>query len=125
MWIKYNPNPEGKQVGDCAIRAIAKALGTDWATAYTTLALAGYTMADLPNAVPVYGAILRKNGFTRKAIPNTCPDCYTINDFCRDHPEGRFVIVTGNHVVAAIDGRIYDTWDSGGEVPILYFEEEN
>ena len=24
-WIEYNPNPRGNRVGDCAIRAIAKA----------------------------------------------------------------------------------------------------
>ena len=29
MWIEYNPNPTGKQVGDCSIRAIAKALDVD------------------------------------------------------------------------------------------------
>lgn len=124
MFIKYNPNPKKKRTGDCAVRAIAKALDTDWETAYAKMSLLGYTMADLLNAVPVYGALLRQNGFKREAIPNTCPDCYTINDFCRDHPNGRFVVVTGNHVVTVIDGNFYDTWDSGEEVPILYFEEE-
>ena len=29
-WILYNPSPTGRNVGDCAVRAIAKALGTDW-----------------------------------------------------------------------------------------------
>jgi hypothetical protein len=124
LWIKYNPNPKKKRTGDCAVRAIAKALDTDWETAYAKMSLLGYTMADLLNAVPVYGALLRQNGFKREAIPNTCPDCYTINDFCRDHPNGRFVVVTGNHVVAVIDGNFYDTWDSGEEIPILYFKEE-
>lgn len=124
MFIKYNPNPKKKRTGDCAVRAIAKALDTDWETAYTLLCFAGYTAADLPNAVHVYGSVLRSHGYKRAAIPNTCPDCYTINDFCNDHPKGRFVIVTGNHVVCAIDGDYYDTWDSGEEVPILYFEEE-
>lgn len=124
MLINYNPNPQRKKVGDCAIRAIAKALGTDWESAYTQLSLAGYTMADLPNAVPVYGSVLRQHGFKRKAIPNTCPDCYTINDFCKDHPRGTFVVVTGSHVVCVINGNYYDTWESGEEIPILYFEEE-
>lgn len=26
----FNPNPEGKQVGDCTVRAIAKATGKSW-----------------------------------------------------------------------------------------------
>ena len=25
MYIQYNPNPEGKSIGDCVIRAITKA----------------------------------------------------------------------------------------------------
>lgn len=123
MWIEYNPNPKKKRVGDCAVRAIAKALDTDWETAYAKMSLLGYTMADLLNAVHVYGSILRQNGFKREAIPNTCPDCYTIKDFCADHPKGKFVLVTGNHVVTAINGDYYDTWDSGDEVPIIYFQE--
>ena len=28
MYIEYNPNPCGRRVGDCAVRAISKAL--DW-----------------------------------------------------------------------------------------------
>ena len=124
MWIEYNPNPKKKRIGDCAVRAIAKALDVDWETAYIKLCMNGYRLSDLPNAVAVYGALLRQNGFIREAIPNTCPDCYTVNDFCNDHPEGRFVIVTGNHVVTAIDGNYYDTWESGEEIPILYFKEE-
>ena len=124
MWINWNLNPKQKRTGDCAIRAIAKALDTDWETAYARLCMHGYTMADLPNAVHVYGSVLRQNGYKREIIPNTCPDCYTIKDFCSDHPKGRYVLVTGNHVVAAIDGDYYDTWDSGDETPILYFTEE-
>lgn len=34
IWDKYNPNPVGRSVGDCAIRAVAKALDVTWETAY-------------------------------------------------------------------------------------------
>lgn len=30
MFVFFNPNPGAKRVGDCAVRAIAKAMGTDW-----------------------------------------------------------------------------------------------
>lgn len=33
MWIEYNPNPTGRNVDDCAVRAVSKALNTDWETA--------------------------------------------------------------------------------------------
>ena len=34
MWVEYNPNPSGRRVGDCAVRAVAKALNVDWETAW-------------------------------------------------------------------------------------------
>ena len=49
-WIEYNPNPRRNRVGDCAIRAIAKATDQDWEMAYTGLCVKGYSMGDLLNA---------------------------------------------------------------------------
>lgn len=46
MWIEYNPNPCDRRVGDCAVRAISKALDTTWESAYITLALNGLQMCD-------------------------------------------------------------------------------
>ena len=31
MYQEYNPSPVGAKVGDCAVRALSKALGVDWA----------------------------------------------------------------------------------------------
>ena len=42
--------------------------------------------------------------------------------FSYDHPEGEYILGTGNHVVTVINGDYYDTWDSGNEIPIYYFE---
>lgn len=123
-WRMYNPSPTGRNVGDCAVRAIAKALGTDWETAYALIALNGYLMGDMPSSNSVWGAVLRQNGFYRSAIPNTCPDCYTIADFADDHPDGVYVVGTGSHVVTIRDGIIYDSWDSSQEIPQYYWHKE-
>lgn len=117
MFVEYNPNPTGRKVEDCAIRAVAKALDTDWETAYAKLSANGFAMGNLPNANEVIGALLRENDFYRKSIPDTCPDCYTIQNFCEDNQKGVFVLGTGSHVVAVVNGNYYDTWDSGDEVP--------
>lgn len=45
-FIEYNPNPVGRRVGDCAVRAISKALDMSWEAAYVTLALNGLQMCD-------------------------------------------------------------------------------
>lgn len=116
MWIEYNPNPTGRHVEDCAVRAVAKALGKDWETAYALLSKNGYAMGDMPHANSVIGATLRMHGFYREAIPNTCPDCYTAEQFAEDHPHGTYVLVFGRHVCTCIDGIIYDSWDSSKEI---------
>jgi len=116
-FIFYNPNPTGRTVGDCAVRAIAKALKIDWETAYLLIAKNGYAMGDMPSSDSVWGAVLRQNGFYRKAIPNSCPDCYTAEDFCEDNPYGTFVLGFGGHVATVVDGDLYDSWDSSQLYP--------
>lgn len=123
-WRDFNPSPVGRNVGDCSVRAIAKALNTDWETAYAMIALNGYLMGDMPSSNAVWGAVLRQEGFKRFAVPNTCPDCYTVEQFAVDHPKGIFVVGTGNHVVTVMDGLIYDSWDSSKEIPIYYWSKE-
>ena len=125
MWKEYNPNPTGRRVEDCAVRAIAKALDTDWENAYAKLAAKGFLMGDMMHANSVWGAALREQGFKRHAIPNTCPDCYTAEDFARDHKKGVFVLSFGTHVATIKDGTIYDSWNSSQETPQYYWTKEN
>ncbi len=121
MWINYNPNPTGRRVGDCAVRAISAALGIDWEAAYELIAGNGYAMGDMPSSDSVWGAVLRQNGFYRKAIPNTCPNCYTAEDFAADHPKGVYVLGFGGHVATVIDGDLYDSWDSSALIPQYFW----
>lgn len=125
MWKRFNNNPvsENARVGDCAIRALSKALGISWEEAYAKACKNGYLMGDLPNSDNVWGSVLRKEGFKRKVIPNSCPDCFTISDFAHENPVGVYVLGTGSHAVTVIDGDWYDSWDSGCEVPIYYWTD--
>jgi hypothetical protein len=116
-FIFYNPNPTGRRVGDCAIRAISKALNIDWEQAFALVTSAAFAMGDMPSSDSVWSAVLRQNGFYRKTIPDTCPDCYTAEDFCKDNPEGVFVLGFGGHVATVVDGNLYDMWDSSDEIP--------
>ena len=125
MWKEYNPNPTGRNIEDCAIRAVAKALDTDWDTAFVKIAVNAFQMGDVMHNDAAWGSVLRQNGFMRKSIPDTCPDCYTVAEFCRDYPSGRYLLGTGSHVVTVIDGDYYDTWDSGDETPIYYWSKED
>ena len=113
-FIEYNPNPDGKRVGDCVVRAVSKALDIPWEQAYTELAFQGYMMRDMPTSNHVWGAYLKSRGFRQEILPD-CPDCYTVAEFCEDHPDGVYVLATGSHAVAAVSGNYYDSWDSGRE----------
>lgn len=117
MWQEFNNNPTGRRVGDCAVRAVSVALGISWEDAYALIAAAGFAMGDVMASNSVWGALLRKHGYSRMNLPDECPDCYTAEDFVRDHPHGTYVLGFGNHVATAIDGVIYDAWDSRNEIP--------
>lgn len=121
MYVFYNPNPKQKRVGDCVIRAICKATEKSWEDVYTQICLQGLKMSDMPSSNPVWAMYLRSLGFKQVMIPDTCPDCYNVEDFTKDHPHGLFVLGTGSHVVTVLDGDYYDAWDSGKEIPVFYF----
>ena len=124
MWREFNPNPAGRVVGDCAVRAISVALGVSWETAFALIANAAFQMADMPSSNSVWGAVLRQHGFYRHTVPNECPDCYTAADFCKDHPRGVYVLGFGNHVATVIDGDLYDSWDSSSEIPQYFWAKK-
>lgn len=119
----FNPNPRGVRVGDCAVRACCAATGQSWEHTHIALCLEAFCRGDMPSADHVWGAYLKRQGFRRRALDDVCPDCYTTVDFCRDHPRGVYVLAFGGHVACVIDGDVYDTWDSGGEVPAYYYEK--
>ena len=120
-FILYNPNPKGNLVGDCVIRAITKLTDKDWDSVYVDISLQGFMMKDMPSSNSVWGAYLMSKGYKRYIIPNTCPDCYTVKEFCRDYPNGKYLLVLDGHVVTVVDGDYYDTWDSGNEIPDYYW----
>ena len=121
-YVRYNPNPAGRNVGDCVIRAVSKIIGSDWEQAFINMAAEGLQLYDMPSSNGVLGSFLRSLGYRKNLIPDLCPECYTIKDFCRDHPRGTFLVATGDHVVAIVDGNYYDSSDTGSEIITYYYE---
>lgn len=123
-YIYKNPNPKRESLTDCVIRAISIVLNADWDYVYDKLCQTGYFLKDMPSTNHVWDAYLKDIGFNRYAIPNTCPLCYTVAEFAEDHPYGRYILATGSHAIAVINGDYYDTSDSGLEVPLYYYENK-
>ena len=127
-WKKINLNPLQKQTGDCVIRAIAYATGQSWDSVFRELTEEAYNRAEMPSWNPTWWAYLERKGFTRHVIPEKCPECYTVKDFCREYPHGTYVLFIPQteggvgHVVAVQDGSYIDTWDSGNEIPLVFWE---
>lgn len=123
-FIFKNPNPKNNLTGDCVIRAISIVENKDWDDIFLELTIEAYMMKDIVSSNNVWSNYLWRNGYERMIIPNTCPDCYSINQFAKDYSQGTYLLATGTHVVAVKDGNYFDTWDSGNEIPIYYWRKE-
>lgn len=121
-FIRYNANPYKNDTDDCVIRAVAKFFDISWDKAYLMVVMQGYNMKIFPNSRnDVWGTMLHEKGLDFYYVPNTCPNCITVEKFANDHPRGRYILGTTTHAIAVIDGTYYDTWDSGQEYPVYYF----
>lgn len=121
MWIRANTNPERKNVGDCVVRAISIATNKPWLKVYDDICRTGREEYDMPNSDAVWGLYLYRLGFEPFVLHNRCPQCVTIAEFCKIFPIGTYIIGTGSHAVAVIDGNYYDSWDSGDQIASYFW----
>ena len=112
----YNANPRNKLCGDCVIRAISTALEQDYVTTYKELfelsLKTGYIVNDKKN----YSKYLKLKGWIKMEQPKKYNGTkYTGKDFCEDLAlrNQRYVAhIGGHHIVAIVDAKVNDTWDS-------------
>lgn len=121
MYVHYNENPCGKNTGDCVIRAISIATEKPWYKIYAGLCVQGRIDCGFGNFNEIWSNYLLYLGFERHGLPYN-PN-YTVSDFAKDHPMGRYILGTGSHAVAVINGDWIDSWNSKDEVPKYYFEK--
>ena len=121
MWVRCNPNPGHYYVEDCVVRAIAIATNHTWLEVYDDICLEGRMMYNMPSINRVWGHYLYRTGWAPFILPEACPECITIREFAKRFRKGTYIIGTGMHAVAVIDGDYYDAWDSGDEVPSYFF----
>lgn len=121
----YNANPKGRRTTDCVIRSICTALEQDYNKTVIELAelqcSTGYDDGDKK----LYDKYLQSKGWQKHQQPRKWDNTkYTGDEWCgevqavirrdRSTPWRRMVAnIGGGHIVAIMDGKIYDTWDSG------------
>lgn len=77
----------------------------------------------MPSSDDIWGRYLYMQGFRPFMLPEACFECTTIREFAKRFPIGVYVIGTGSHAVAVINGDYYDTWDSGNEIPTFFWQK--
>ena len=120
---QYNANPDKFRVGDCTVRAICTALNKEWNEVYLWLCVYGFIKKDMPSSNRVWGEYLKGKGFVRRPVDAHGQAEYTVYDFCEDNPEGTFILALESHVICVKEGCYYDTWDSGDEIPLYYWQK--
>lgn len=118
MFIKFNDNPCGKTTGDCVIRAISIVENKSWRQVYLALCVEGYDQCTFGDDNKTWEGYLKSIGYRRFNLPDT--KGYKLSDFANAHKEGKYIIGTGTHVVAIVNGDIIDSWDSSDETPTYY-----
>ena len=114
----YNANPKNRITTDCVIRAISTATEIPYNRVVMEMAelqcKTGYDDGD----VKLYELYLKQYGFVKHKQPRKADNTkYTGKDFClkiaKKHV--RYVAnIGGHHVVAIVNGKVYDIWDSTG-----------
>ena len=121
MYEFLNLNPDHIYTGDCVIRAVGTVLNQSWDDTYDDICDQGRKMHRMPSDNGVWGAYLRRRGFTKHFIYSH--ECYTVREFVNDYPRGIFVLGVDGHAIAVIDGTYFDTSDSGDECVLYYWQK--
>lgn len=149
MYIKHSPERitiKGYKKDDCTVNAIGSAIGLSYDLSRKILQTAVYYNGKFTF---VKSKPRTKDSFTRRGhVKRVCEALSVDNhiyitdselrermkskqhshvkgvklrDFARSNNEGIYIVLVRGHLAAVINGKIVDTWDSGGrEVEIAY-----
>lgn len=113
--IGSSGRPKGADKNDCQVRAMATARSMPYRAAWELLyALQGEHRWCSFCLVECLKAGDRRVGFVRElSFPaKRGQRRMTGAQFCKRYPKGRYILRLSHHVVAVVDGEMFDTWDS-------------
>jgi len=112
----YNANKHNRFTSDCVIRAISTAAEIDYNQVVLEMAVlqckTGYDMSE-NKLIDMY---LSLKGWTKQKQPRKIDNTkYTGAEFCSSlaYRNKRYIAnIGGHHIVAIVNAKVYDTWDS-------------
>lgn len=115
----YNANPHNRYTTDCVIRAICTALEQPWEQTLKDLAEIAVKKGVMVDDVACYGEYLRRKGWMKRQQPRKTDNTkYTGKDFCKssicDGNRRYIAHIGGHHIVAIVEKRVWDIWNSTG-----------
>ena len=121
-FIKSNPHPTGKKIGDCVIRSIAIAENKKWDDIYQALCKVGFEVKDLPNTRAVYEKYLISNGWKKQPMPrHPSGKRMKLSEFADTKSKGLFIASVVKHLTVIENNILLDTWDCGHKCVGNYF----
>ncbi len=108
-YIYYNANPLGRQVNDCAVRAISLAENSSWDETYDKLS--AYAKER--------GMLLDEAKFLEPYLDSKYPKVYyrctkcnkSLGELLPTIRKGIYLITMKGHITCSINGVVFDTWD--------------
>lgn len=113
--FKYNnPHPEGKHTTDCVVRAITLATDKDYLEVRRHL---NRIKKELKEPHYKTGKFMHKYAKHSNWNKISFPVIKGVprlrgKDFTKQYPKGTYILNLAKHIVAVVDGKYLDTWDS-------------
>lgn len=127
-YVYFQPNKLDLKdhVGDCQLRALCKALNMEWKEVFDLIS----PICRRFQIMDIFSCDLNKTkeamkelGFEYTGISNKRGSKRpTVESFAKSHKTGTYIVTVSHHVVAVVDGKYYDTWDSGYKSLYGYYE---
>lgn len=116
----YNANPKNRITGDCVIRALCTAMNEPYEKVYRELFEFSMQKKYMLNDKKCYEKWLESKGWVKKAQPRKSDNTkLTGKEFCEmaqqytfNYPSRMIAKIGGHHIVAIVDGKVQDIWNS-------------
>ena len=119
---EFNPNPLGKEVGDCTIRSLCAVTEKSWYELYDILSELGKKLACPFASIEFKDYDYNKElfGMTKyKVVREKGKKALNVERFCKEHPTGRYILRLAGHLMGVVDGKYYELY-AGWEDATVY-----